>query len=731
MEDDVIFELSDVSVTFDMDRGTSRVLDSVEFGVQRGEILGVVGESGSGKSMFASALLDAVVDPGVLSGEVTYNPEDGEPFDVLELSDEELRQFRWEEVSMVFQGAMNSFNPTKKIRNHFVETLEAHDYDVEDGLEHARELIGDLFMEPDNVMDSYPHELSGGMKQRTLIALSMVLDPEVLVMDEPTAALDLLMQRSIIRLMEKIQRKYDISIVFITHDLPLVAELADRLAVMYAFEFVEAGPTDEILTDPAHPYTRSLLNATPNIKAPVDDMEPIEGSAPDPVNVPQGCSYHPRCPMADEKCVSDDPEYYDVDEDHQAKCHYWEQSSDAVPLQSIEEQIEAGEASSYDVVAADENSTPVITLDDVEVHFEDADGGIIADLFGDPDVVRAVDGVDLDIYEKEVVALVGESGCGKTTLGKTAIGLQRPTGGSVRYRGQDVWDAKDKKGDVDIPHGEIRKALQIIHQDPGSALNPNRTVMHTLAMPLKQWHPDLNMADRQARILGMLERVGMTPPEDYANRYPHQLSGGEKQRIALIRALLMEPDLILGDEAISALDVSLRVEMMDLMLELQDEFDTSFLFISHDFSNARYITEKAGGRIGVMYLGEIVEMGPVDQIVNDPKHPYTKSLVWATPDLETDKGDEEMPIRDIDIPDPKNPPSGCRFHTRCPEAREVCTRETPEPTSDDGDGIHQAACFREYEDHEYWSSPDITGDGDGQIAGESDSDDLMAGQSDD
>jgi peptide/nickel transport system ATP-binding protein len=731
MEDDVIFELSDVSVTFDMDRGESRVLDDVEFEIQRGEILGVVGESGSGKSMFASALLDAVVDPGRLSGEVTYNPEDGESFDVLELSEEELRQFRWEEVSMVFQGAMNSFNPTKKIRNHFVETLEAHNYDVEDGLEHARELIGDLFMEPDNVMDSYPHELSGGMKQRTLIALSMVLDPEVLVMDEPTAALDLLMQRSIIRLMEKIQRKYDISIVFITHDLPLVAELADRLAVMYAFEFVEAGPTESILTDPAHPYTRSLLNATPNIMAPVDDMEPIEGSAPDPVNVPQGCSYHPRCPMADEKCVSDDPEYYDIDADHQAKCHYWDRSSEAVPLQSIEEQIETGTDSTYDVVAADEDSTPVVTLDDVEVHFEDADGGIIADLFGEPDVVRAVDGVDLDIYEKEVVALVGESGCGKTTLGKTAIGLQRPTGGSVKYRGQDVWDAKDKKGDVEIPHGEIRKALQIIHQDPGSALNPNRTVMHTLAMPLKQWSRDLNMADRQARILGMLERVGMTPPEDYAQRYPHQLSGGEKQRVALIRALLMEPDLILGDEAISALDVSLRVEMMDLMLELQDEFDTSFLFISHDFSNARYITEKAGGRIGVMYLGELVEMGPVDQIVNDPKHPYTKSLVWATPDLETDKGDEEMPIRDIDIPDPKNPPSGCRFHTRCPEAREVCARETPQPESSDDSEIHQAACFREHDNHEYWSSPDITDDGDGQTAGQSEDGEWATGQSDD
>ncbi|MFD1511912.1 ABC transporter ATP-binding protein [Halomarina rubra] len=337
MTDDVILKVRDASVTFDMERGESKVLNDVSVDIYRDEILGVVGESGSGKSMFAEALLDAVVEPGQLTGEVTYYPRDGDPIDVLSQTPEELRAFRWEEISMVFQGAMSSFNPTKSIRGHFVETIRAHGEDKQSGMERARELLSDLYLNADRVLDSYPHELSGGMKQRTLIALSLVLDPEVLVMDEPTAALDLLMQRSILRLLNEIQSKYDLTIVFITHDLPLVAELADRLAVMYAFEFAEIGTTSEILNGAAHPYTRALLNVTPNIEAPVEEMQVIEGSSPDPVNVPAGCSYHPRCPLATSKCQQSDPEYYDVGEDHQARCHHWKKARREIELSQREQ----------------------------------------------------------------------------------------------------------------------------------------------------------------------------------------------------------------------------------------------------------------------------------------------------------------------------------------------------------------------------------------------------------
>ena len=350
------------------------------------------------------------------------------------------------------------------------------------------------------------------------------------------------------------------------------------------------------------------------------------------------------------------------------------------------------------------SSSPLVSLDGVEVHFKEEQGLLE---FGDPDVVQAVDGVSLDIQENDVVALIGESGCGKTTLGKTAIGLQRPTGGSVRYRGQDIWDAKDNRGNVDIPYEDIRRSLQIIHQDPGSSLNPNRRVMKILEAPLKRWQKDMSAGDRRREVLETIERVGMTPPEDYAGRYPHQLSGGEKQRVALIRALLMDPDLILADEAISALDVSLRVEMMDLMLELQDQFNTSFVTVSHDLSNARYFASHGDGRIGVMYLGRLVEIGTPEQIINDPQHPYTKVLRWATPDLIPGSQTEEPPVRKIDIPDPKNPPSGCRFHTRCPKAREACRGEQPQPYTIGSD--HTATCFRVDQDHEYWSSEPLPG----------------------
>jgi oligopeptide/dipeptide ABC transporter ATP-binding protein len=329
---DTIFEVEDVSVTFDMERGVSKVLDGISMEINRGEIVGVVGESGSGKSMFASSLLDAVVDPGVLSGDITYFPKSGGEVDVLDINTEQLRLFRWEEVSMVFQGAMSSFNPTKKILDHFLETIKAHGEDKEECMSRARQLFDDLYLDSERVLDSYPHELSGGMKQRTLIALSLVLEPDVLVLDEPTAALDLLMQRSIIQLLRDIKQKYDLTIVFITHDLPLVAELADRLAIMYAFEFVEIGSTGTIMEEAAHPYTRSLLNVTPDIDAPVDEMETIDGSSPDPVDIPDGCSYHPRCSLADEMCVQTDPGYYDVSETHHAKCHHWEDAAEAVPF---------------------------------------------------------------------------------------------------------------------------------------------------------------------------------------------------------------------------------------------------------------------------------------------------------------------------------------------------------------------------------------------------------------
>ena len=711
-EDDVILEVRDASVDFKMDRGRSRVLDDINIDVQRGEVLGVVGESGSGKSMFAAALLDAVVEPGLLHGDITYYPDESEPIEVLDLRQDKLRQFRWNEVSMVFQGALASFNPTIRIGAHFRETLEVHGVSIEEGMSRAEQLLTELHLEPERILESYAHELSGGMKQRTLIALSLVLEPEVLVLDEPTAALDLLMQRSILSLLDDLQARYDLTLVFITHDLPLIADLADRIAVMYAFEFVELGTTEEIILESAHPYTRSLINSTPNLETPVDLMRPIEGESPDPVNIPEGCSYHTRCPLADAHCKNVDPELTSAWADHEVACHHWEEVDHEIPL-SIQEIHNKNTNEQQRSVPSEgtQSSEVVVSLEDVHVHFTVNDS--LVNPFVVPETVRAVDGIDLEIYEQDVVVLVGESGCGKTTLGKTAVALQEATDGTLLYRGQDVTTAKRAQSrfsfnneGVSIPYPEIRRALQIIHQDPGSSLNPNKTVLSSLESPLKIWQKQLSSEDRRVRIFGMLDRVGMSPPEDYASRYPHQLSGGEKQRVALIRALLMNPDLILADEAVSALDVSLRVDMMDLMLELQDIFDTSYLFISHNLSNARYIAESAGGRIGIMYLGQIVEIGTAETILEDPIHPYTKALKMVTPKIDPATEVEDPPIRSIDIPDPIDPPPGCRFHTRCPEARQICREQSP-PLEHADDDSRRVACFRGTDDHPYWDSQSI------------------------
>ncbi|SFR99743.1 peptide/nickel transport system ATP-binding protein/peptide/nickel transport system ATP-binding protein [Halomicrobium zhouii] len=343
--EDIVMSVRDARVSFDMARGQAWVLNDVDLDVRRNEILAVVGESGSGKSMFASALLDAVEDPGRLAGDVTYYPDEAagesqtigsfdegldDSVDVLDLDPDELQAFRWEKVSMVFQGAMNSFNPTMKIKAHFHETIQAHNAVLEERMDHVRKLFDALYIDFDRVMTSYPHELSGGIKQRTLIALALVLEPEVLVMDEPTAALDLLMQRSIISMLRNLRDEFDLTIVFITHDLPLVGGLADRIAVMYAFEFVEVGATRDLMKNAAHPYTRSLLRSVPSITSDVDEMEPIEGARPDPVNIPTGCSFHPRCPVADDRCEIEDPDLAAVEDDLQAACFYTDQAREQI-----------------------------------------------------------------------------------------------------------------------------------------------------------------------------------------------------------------------------------------------------------------------------------------------------------------------------------------------------------------------------------------------------------------
>ena len=331
---DTILEVRNTSVVFQMGRGEATVLNDMNVEIFRGEVFGIAGESGCGKSMFADAILDGVDDPGVIHGEIMYHPQDGDPVDILDLSKGDLNRVRWEEIAMVFQGAMDSFNPTIPIRAHFKETLQAHNQDTTEGMERAEDLLREVNLDPDRILDpsTYQHELSGGQKQRVLIALSLLLDPEILVLDEPTAALDLKMQRSVLRLLHRIKDEFDLTVVIISHDLPVIAGFADRMGVMYAFEIVELGETLEVMYDAAHPYTRSLLRATPDLKTPVEDIQTLPGTGPDPVNIPSGCPFHPRCPVADDRCEIEKPELVsEADSNHRSACFYVGRSRDQIP----------------------------------------------------------------------------------------------------------------------------------------------------------------------------------------------------------------------------------------------------------------------------------------------------------------------------------------------------------------------------------------------------------------
>ncbi|WP_459190690.1 ABC transporter ATP-binding protein [Halosimplex sp. J119] len=329
---DTVLEVRDATVTYEMGRGQARVLNEIDLDIYRGETLGIVGESGSGKSMFASTLMDAVEEPGVLRGEITYYPEEGEPVDITELEGGDTKRLRWEEIALVSQGAMSAFNPTKPIRTHFEETLSAHNADKDEGMERARSIMRDLNLDPDAILGEYQHELSGGQRQRALVALGLLLEPEVLILDEPTAALDLLMQRSILRLLYEIKEDYDITLIVISHDLPVVSGFVDRLGVMYAFEFVELGETRDVMHEGAHPYTRALLRSTPNLAMEVDDITTIEGSSPDPINIPSGCSYSPRCPVADDRCTIEDPDLIELEDDHDVACFYPDRARKELPV---------------------------------------------------------------------------------------------------------------------------------------------------------------------------------------------------------------------------------------------------------------------------------------------------------------------------------------------------------------------------------------------------------------
>ena len=640
-------------------------MNGVSFTLQQGEALAIVGESGCGKSATALSLTRLLpAESATVTGRIWFQGRD-----LLSLPEDELREIRGRHIAMVFQDPMSSLNPVRTIGIQMEEMLRLH---LKMGRRQARDRSVELLASvgipsPARQLHVYPHQLSGGMRQRVMIAMALSCEPQIVVADEPTTALDVSIQAQILELLRRITEEHRSSLLMVSHDLSVVAGLADRIAVMYAGEIVESGPTDRVFAHPHHPYTLGLLACIPRLDAPrTETLRSIEGGLPDPYVTKVGCPFAPRCSFVMERCLVDPPVLEDKAPGQSAAC--WADLSEA--------RIEANLAGA---VAANGNarrdSEVLLDVGELKVHFP---LGAFVPLRA-RQMLRAVDGVSFEVPRGGTLGIVGESGCGKSTTGRALLRLVEPTSGQIRFEGRDL---------VALGGDELRALrphMQMVFQDPYSSLNPRLTVEEAIAEPLVVHHAPERTALR-ARVAELLVMVGL--PARLGKRYPHQLSGGQRQRVSIARALALRPSLIVADEPTSALDVSVRAQILNLMRELQDQHRLTYVFICHDLSIVRHMSTL----VAVMYLGKIVEIADRDTLYSNPQHPYTQALlaVVPVPDPAIERSRRRAPIRG-DIPNPADPPHGCRFNTRCPLAFERCFQEEP-PLSDLGRG-HLAACF--------------------------------------
>jgi peptide/nickel transport system ATP-binding protein len=662
-----LLEVTDLKTQFTTDRGTVRAVDGVSFSIDRRETFGLVGESGAGKSVTGLSIMRLIDSPGqIVDGEVRYKGQD-----LRSLSHEELRRIRGGEISMIFQDPMTALNPAFTVRTQLVDTILEHtDLTRDMARNRAVELLEDVGI-PDAAdrVDDYPHQFSGGMRQRVLVGMAISCEPDMIIADEPTTALDVTIQAQILWLLKDLQEKYGLAILMITHDMGIVAQTCDTLGVLYAGKLVEQGPTAELFAEPRHPYTVGLMNSIPRLDDPRDRLDVIEGNMPNLIDTPSGCSFRDRCPHAVEKCAEVEPPLETVGEmgDHSSACLRIEDIDFAA-----ESRIDARGSSRPERTFGD----PILAVKNLRKYFTPETQTWVKQLL-DPKYVHAVDDVSLTLREGETVGLVGESGCGKTTLGRTIMQLYEPDEGTVLYAGRDM----TAMGRRELR--ETRSELQMIFQDPFSSLNPRMTVKEIIGRALKIHGLFDTPEERTERILELLDEVGLA--EEHLTRYPHEFSGGQKQRIGIARALAVEPDVIIADEPVSALDVSVQAKIVNLLMELQETYGLTYLFIAHDLNVVQHISD----RIAVMYLGEIVEFGTVADIFEPPYHPYTEILLSSIP--QPDPTDHERRIEPRgEPPSPIDPPTGCRFHTRCPYRMSVC--EEVDPASIDVGSQHTIDC---------------------------------------
>jgi oligopeptide/dipeptide ABC transporter ATP-binding protein len=665
---DPLLEVEDLHVEFPTSRGTVKAVDGVSYTIEAGETFGFVGESGAGKTVTGLSVLRLLESPGrIVGGEIRYKGTN-----VLELSEPELRTVRGNEITMIFQDPMTALNPAYTIGTQIIDVILEHtDQSKREARERTITLLSDVGI-PDaaNRVDDYPHQFSGGMRQRALVAMALSCEPDLVIADEPTTALDVTIQAQILELLDDLQDKYDLAVQLITHDMGVVARMCDRVAVLYAGEKIEEGPVEELFQAPRHPYTVGLLKAIPRLDDPRAELDTIPGTMPDLISKPSGCSYRTRCPHAVDDCAEIHPPLRSVsdDSDHASACI----RIDDIDFDAVLE-LEAGTSSRADR----EIGEPLIEVESLRKYFDPESQSWIDTLLGDRKYVHAVEDVSLTIREGETLGLVGESGCGKTTLGRTITQLYEPDEGTVLYAGENLTEM----GRRDLR--DARSDLQVIFQDPFSSLNPRRTVRNIIGRPMEIHGLVDSSEEKTERVADLLEEVGLK--RAHMDRYPHEFSGGQKQRIGIARALAVEPDFIVADEPVSALDVSVQAKILNVLMDLQERYDLTYLFIAHDLNVVQHIAD----RVGVMYLGEIVELGDVETVFDPPYHPYTEALLSSIPQPRVDAGDERVELTG-EPPSPIDPPSGCRFHTRCPYAMPEC--ESVEPSHIDMDGGHRIHC---------------------------------------
>jgi peptide/nickel transport system ATP-binding protein len=674
-----VLEVRDLRTQFFTDEGIVRAVDGVSFSVAAGETLGIVGESGSGKSVTALSLMRLLEEPSrIVGGEIRFQGRD-----VLKMGAEELRGLRGDGIAMVFQDPMTSLNPVLRIARQLAETMLVHGrLDEAQATERAVSLLGRMgITAPERAIHSYPHQFSGGMRQRVMLAMGFCNEPALLIADEPTTALDVTIQAQILDLIAELNRDFGTAIVLISHDLGVIASVCSRVVVMYAGEVVEEGPTEAILSDPRHPYTWALINAVPRIDRHVPGSKrlvTIEGAPPDPLAHPPGCRFALRCPFRVERC-SEHPGLAELVPGRKARC-WVTQAGEVLPPPAASRRGAATVETSAPRLDHGPGATlargePLLEVRGLVKHFLLPRDG----LFGAPRVVHAIDGVDLDVAQGETVGLVGESGCGKSTLARVVVRIFQPTAGSIRFAGHDIARASP------AAIRPLRRRMQMVFQDPYASLNPRMTVADILGEPLRFHGITSGPPETRTRIGELLDVVGLGAKA--AQRYPHEFSGGQRQRISIARALAVRPDFIVADEPISALDVNIQAQIINLLVDLQERFRLTYLLIAHDLAVVRHISD----RIVVLYLGKVAEVARADDLFEAPLHPYTRYLIAAVPvpDAAIERRRKRLPLSG-EPPSAIDPPSGCRFRTRCPIAKPICAEVSP-PLLERRAG-HFAAC---------------------------------------